>query len=66
LNKRNNDGEKAYIQGMTNVCRAEGMSSVYRPGLSEGDGYSLFKFNGTDISTTNNSGLSKMQFGWGI
>jgi endoglucanase len=60
------DGEKAYIQGMTNVCRAEGMSSVYWPGLRDGDGYSLFRFNGIDMSTTNNSGLSKMQFGWGI
>lgn len=66
LNAIDNDGEKAYIQGMTNVCRMDSVSSVYWPGLRDQDGYRLFTFNGTDMSVTNNSGLSRIQFGWGI
>lgn len=62
----NADGEKAYIQGMTNVCRFDGVSSVYWPGLRDNDSYSLYTFNGSAMSLTNPSGLSRIQYGWGI
>jgi endoglucanase len=60
------DGEKAYIQGMTNKCRLSGIASVYWPGLRDNDSYSLYTFNGTTMTLTNASGLSRLQYGWGV
>jgi endoglucanase len=60
------DGEKAYIQGMTNKSRLSGIASVYWPGLRDNDSYSLYTFNGTTMTLTNASGLSRLQYGWGV
>ena len=60
------DVKKSYMLGLTNQCRKAGISSVYWPGLRTGDSYSLEQFDGTTMTTTNASGLGRIQFGWGV
>ncbi|HYF68229.1 MAG TPA: RICIN domain-containing protein [Ohtaekwangia sp.] len=64
-----NDHEIAYIQGSTNVFRADGVGSVYWPGLRDGDSYSIQTRGGSGnnitLTTTNNSGLQRIRYGWG-
>ena len=65
----NADHEIAYIQGATNVFRTDGVSSVYWPGLRDGDSYSLQNRGGSGnnitLSTTNASGAQRIRYGWG-
>lgn len=65
----NNDHEIAYIQGSTNVFRTDGVSSVYWPGLRDGDSYSIQTRGGSGtnitLTTTNSSGVQRIRFGWG-
>lgn len=60
------DGEITYFQGMTNRIQSLGMGCVYWPGLRNGDGYSLLTLSGTSLITNNASGLSRLQFAWGV
>ncbi|MET4083885.1 endoglucanase [Pedobacter sp. UYP30] len=60
------DGEKAFIQGVTNVFHLDSVSSIYWPGLRDNDRYSLYNFNGTSMVSTNASGLNRMKYGWGV
>ena len=63
-----NDNEIAYIQGSTNVFRADKVSSVYWPGLRDGDSYSIQTRGGSSVNitltTTNASGVSRIKYGW--
>ncbi|HYC86976.1 MAG TPA: RICIN domain-containing protein [Chryseosolibacter sp.] len=69
LGHANGDHEIAYIQGSTNVFRADGVSSVYWPGLRDGDSYSITTRSGSGtnitLSTTNASGAQRIRYGWG-
>jgi len=62
--------DNAYIQGMTNEVRTLGMGSVYWPGIRNGDGYAIEQLGGSagspTVSTVNSSGLSRLQYGWGV
>ncbi|KQS36366.1 cellulase family glycosylhydrolase [Pedobacter sp. Leaf194] len=63
------DNEVAYMVGSTNVFRNAGLSSVYWPGLRDGDSYGLLNKtgSGTDLKLTvsNTSGATRLRFGWG-
>lgn len=63
-----NDNEIAYIQGSTNVFRSDKVSSVYWPGLRDGDTYSIQTRSGSGVNisltTTNASGASRIRYGW--
>ncbi|WP_345328668.1 RICIN domain-containing protein [Mucilaginibacter defluvii] len=63
------DNEIAYIVGSTNVFRADGIASVYWPGLRDGDSYSIQTRGGSGtnitLTTTNASGLARIRYGWG-
>jgi len=60
----------AYIQGFTNEVRTLGMGSIYWPGIRTGDSYAMEQLNGSGtnltVSNTNTSGLSRLQYGWGV
>lgn len=60
----------ASIQGLTNEVRTLGMGAVYWPGVRNGDGYAMLQIGGNAISptvtTTNASGLSRLQYAWGV
>jgi len=62
------DNEIAYIQGATNVFRSDKVSSVYWPGLRDGDTYSLQTRSGSGtnitLTTTNTSGVLRIKYGW--
>lgn len=62
------DNEVAYIQGSTNVFRTDKVSSIYWPGLRDGDSYSLQTRSGSGVNitltTTNVSGVSRIRYGW--
>jgi hypothetical protein len=64
----NSDNEIAYIQGSTNVFRTDKVSSVYWPGLRDGDTYSIQTRGGSGtnitLTTTNASGVSRIRYGW--
>jgi endoglucanase len=60
------DREIAYFQGMTNGVRSRSLGCVYWPGLREGDGYSLLMLSGTTVTNNNASGLSRLQYAWGL
>lgn len=62
----NNVPEAAYLQGVTNQCRRAGIASVYWPGLRTNDVYSIQQYNGTSMTTTNASGLSRIKYGWNV
>ena len=54
-----------YLQGMTNSLHDLNVGSIYWPGLRTGDSYSMFTLSGTSLSTSNNSGLTRLQYAWG-
>lgn len=60
----------ASIQGLTNEVRNLGMGAVYWPGIRNGDGYAMLQLGGSDanptVTATNISGLSRLQYAWGI
>lgn len=60
------DRDEAYFQGITNVIRAKKMGSIHWPGLREGDSYSLLTLNKNNLSINNRSGLTRLQYAWGI
>jgi hypothetical protein len=65
----NGDNEIAYIQGSTNKFRNSQIASVYWPGLRDGDSYSIQQRGGSGnnitLTTTNNSGVTRIRYGWG-
>lgn len=65
----NGDNEIAYIQGSTNYFRNNNISSVYWPGLRDGDSYSIQNRGGSGtnitLTTTNQSGVDRIRYGWG-
>jgi len=60
----------AYMQGLTNEVRILGMGSIYWPGVRIGDSYAMEQLGGSGtsltLSNTNASGLSRLQYGWGV
>lgn len=66
----NDNAEIAFLQGISTELRQHQISSVYWPGLRNGDSFSIQQLNGSgtnlSLSTTNNSGLYRIQFGWGV
>lgn len=66
----NSNYEIAFLQGITTALRNNGMSSIYWPGYRDGDSYTIQQNTGSgsaiSLSTTNSSGLSRIQFGWGV
>jgi hypothetical protein len=58
-----------YIRGVSSQLRANGMGSVYWPGLRDGDWYSLTSKSGSgsgiSLSLVNPSGLARLQYAWG-
>ncbi|PWK22369.1 cellulase (glycosyl hydrolase family 5) [Arcicella aurantiaca] len=69
-NGNQNDNEIAYIMATSDICRNDKISSVYWPGLRDGDSYSLLSRSGTEtnisISTVNTSGVYRIRYGWGL
>jgi len=59
------DREIAYFQGMTEGILGRSMGCIYWPGLRDGDTYSLTTLSGSNLTTNNASGLSRLQYGWG-
>ena len=64
------DNEIAYIVGSTNVFRNDKVASVYWPGLRDNDSYSIQNRGGSGtnitLTTTNQSGLTRIRYGWGL
>ncbi|TDW97274.1 glycoside hydrolase family 5 protein [Dinghuibacter silviterrae] len=60
------DVSVAYLQGLTNELKLRSIGSVYWPGLRTGDSFSLFTLNGSAMTVNNASGLTKVQYGWGL
>jgi hypothetical protein len=64
------DNEIAYIVATSDVCRTDKISSVYWPGLRDGDSYSLLNRGGSGtnitISTVSPSGVFRLRYGWGL
>lgn len=58
-----------YIRAITSQFRVWGMGSVYWPGVRDNDFYRLCTKTGSGsgiiLSINNDSGLSRIQFGWG-
>ena len=69
-NGNQNDNEIAYITATSEVCRNDKISSVYWPGLRDGDSYSLLSRSGSGtnitLSTVNSSGVFRLRYGWGL
>jgi endoglucanase len=65
----NGDAEINYMQGSTNAFRIDGVTSVYWPGIRDGDSYAIQTRGGSGnnitLTTTNSSGLARIRFGWG-
>lgn len=63
------DNEVAYLVGSTNVFQNTNLSSIYWPGIRDGDSYSLLNRSGAGagitLSVTNPSGATRVRFGWG-
>jgi hypothetical protein len=59
-----------YLRGISSKLRSLGMGSVYWPGLRDGDWYSLTSRtgsgSGTRLSLVNPSGVTRMQYAWGV
>ncbi|MFB7250418.1 ricin-type beta-trefoil lectin domain protein [Microbacterium sp. NPDC056234] len=69
LNYGNHEGNvsTAYLGALTEVARANGMGTVYWPGLRTGDSYSLTEQDAAGgLTVTNTSGLAQLQWGWGL
>lgn len=65
LGKPGTSFDITYLQGLTSALRHEQVGSVYWPGLRINDPFSLLTLNGSALTTNNNSGLQRVQFGWG-
>jgi len=59
------DNEVNYLQGITAQLNELGVGSVYWPGLRTDDIYSMFTYNNGAMAVNNESGLSRLQYGWG-
>ncbi len=59
-----------YVRGESSEMRTLGVGSVYWPGLRDGDWYSMTSKTGSGssikLSLVNASGLSRLQYAWGI
>lgn len=69
LNYGNHSGDvyTSYLGALTEVARDNHMGLVYWPGLRTGDAYSLAgQLSDRDLEVTNASGLSQIQWGWGL
>ncbi len=69
LNYGNHEGDvyTSYLGALTEVAREQGIGIVYWPGLRTGDAYTLTEVVGDgDLEVTNASGLSQIQWGWGL
>jgi hypothetical protein len=64
------DSFVAFIRGVAAEARAEGLGTVYWPGVRPNDHYRLQTINGTGtnltLSTTNASGRDQLRFSWGL
>ncbi|MFT4153190.1 RICIN domain-containing protein [Parafilimonas sp.] len=60
-----NNNEVTYLQGITSQLHDLGVGSVYWPGLRTDDTYSMFAYDGSTLTANNESGLERLQYGWG-
>jgi len=58
------DGDITYIQGITSQLHDLGIGSMYWPGLRTNDSYSMFSFDGSNITVNSTSGLARLKYGW--
>jgi endoglucanase len=60
----------AFIRGVAAEARAEGLGTVYWPGVRIADPYRLQEINGSGtaltLTTTNNSGRDQLRYSWGL
>ncbi|GLW27457.1 RICIN domain-containing protein [Actinoplanes regularis] len=59
-----------FIRGVAAEARAEGLGTVYWPGVRIADPYRLQEINGSGtaltLTTTNNSGRDQLRYSWGL
>jgi hypothetical protein len=65
LSNHSNGQYQSYLAAVTDTARADGIGSVYWPGLRTGDSYTLQAHNGSGLSSTNSSGVTQVRWGWG-
>ncbi|MFI1990733.1 RICIN domain-containing protein [Actinoplanes sp. NPDC020271] len=60
----------AFIRGVAAEARAEGLGTVYWPGVRIADPYRLQEISGSGtaltLTTTNNSGRDQLRYSWGL
>ncbi|BCJ45885.1 carbohydrate-binding protein [Actinoplanes ianthinogenes] len=60
----------AFIRGVAAEARAEGLGTVYWPGVRVADPYRLQEISGSGtaltLTTTNNSGRDQLRYSWGL
>ena len=60
----------SYIRGVAAEARAEGLGTVYWPGVRINDAYAIQRLSGTGtgltLSTTNASGRDQLRYSWGL
>jgi hypothetical protein len=66
LTNHDNGRFESYLASVTDTARANGMGSVYWPGLRTGDTYSMEAHDGSGLSNTNASGVAQVRWGWGL
>lgn len=59
------DGDITYIQGITSQLHDLGIGSMYWPGIRTNDTYSMFSFDGSNVTVNSVSGLARIKYGWG-
>ncbi len=60
------DNEIVYMQVSTSLFEEDSIQSVYWPGLRDDDSYTIQEFDGDEMTTTNESGVALIQYGWGL
>jgi hypothetical protein len=60
----------SYIRGIAAEARAEGLGTVYWPGVRPNDTYRLQNINGSgtriSLATTSSSGRDQLRSSWGL
>jgi hypothetical protein len=59
------DAEVNYLQGITSQLHDLGVGSMYWPGLRANDSYSMFNYDGSNVTVNNITGLDRLKYGWG-
>ncbi|NUQ95729.1 MAG: cellulase family glycosylhydrolase [Streptomyces sp.] len=65
LSNHNGAQYQSYLAAVTDTARAQGIGSVYWPGLRDGDTYSMERISGSTLANNNASGATQVRWGWG-